>query len=69
MVQVSLVGYASAGAFLGVAYFDLYYALITVVVLTKMVLLSDKAASKATPAIGPAKAASAPRDAVTQRTT
>jgi probable O-glycosylation ligase (exosortase A-associated) len=69
MVQVSLVGYASAGAFLGVAYFDLYYALITVVVLTKMVLLSDKAARKATPAVGPAKAAPAPRDAVTQRTT
>jgi hypothetical protein len=34
-----------------------------------MVLLSDKAARKATHAIGPAKAAPAPRDAVTQRTT
>ena len=28
MVQVSLVGYASAGAFLGLAYFDFYYTLI-----------------------------------------
>ena len=27
MVQVSLVGYASAGAFLGLAYFDFYYTL------------------------------------------
>ena len=31
MVQVSLVGYASAGAFLGLAYFDYYYTLIALV--------------------------------------
>ena len=68
MVQVSLVGYATVGAFLGVAYFDLYYALITVVVLTKVVLLSDKAARKATRTFGPAKTAPAPHGAVTQRT-
>ena len=68
MVQVSLVGYATAGAFLGVAYFDLYYALITVVVLTKMVMLSDKAARKAATVIGPAGTAPTPRGAVTQRT-
>jgi hypothetical protein len=47
MVQVSLVGYAIAGAFLGVAYFDLYYALITVVVLSKIVLVAEMSASKA----------------------
>ena len=47
MVQVSMVGYAAAGAFLGVAYFDLYYALITVVVLTKIVLISEQATPKA----------------------
>lgn len=44
MVQVSLVGYASAGAFLGLANFDLYYTLIAVVVLCKTVLVSRQAA-------------------------
>ena len=43
MVQVSLVGYASAGAFLGLAYFDYYYALIALVVLCKTVLISSNA--------------------------
>lgn len=41
MVQVSLIGYASAGAFLGLAYFDFYYTLIAVVVLCKRVLKSQ----------------------------
>ena len=43
MVQVSLVGYASAGAFLGLAYFDFYYTLVAVVVLTKTVLVAQDA--------------------------
>ena len=43
MVQVSLVGYASAGAFLGLAYFDLYYDLIAVIVLCRTVIASQKA--------------------------
>ena len=43
MVQVSLVGYASAGAFLGLAYFDYYYTLIALVVLCKSVLISSNA--------------------------
>ncbi|HUG79358.1 MAG TPA: putative O-glycosylation ligase, exosortase A system-associated [Burkholderiales bacterium] len=43
MVQVSIVGYASAGAFLGLAYFDLYYTLVAVVVLCKMVLMKQDA--------------------------
>ena len=47
MMQVSLVGYATAGAFLGVAYFDLYYVLITVVVLTKLILSSEMATENA----------------------
>ena len=47
MVQVSLVGYATAGAFLGLAYFDLYYTLVAVVVLCKMVLVSHDAPSVA----------------------
>ncbi len=37
MLQVSLVGYASAGAFLGLAYFDLYYNLIALIVLAKVI--------------------------------
>jgi probable O-glycosylation ligase (exosortase A-associated) len=35
MVQASLVGYAVSGAFLGLAYFDLVYHLISLVVLTR----------------------------------
>ena len=38
MLQVSLVAYASSGAFLGLAYFDLYYHLIAIVVLCKVVV-------------------------------
>jgi probable O-glycosylation ligase (exosortase A-associated) len=43
MVQVSIIGYASAGAFLGLAYFDLYYDLIAVVVLCKVLVGSQRA--------------------------
>ena len=50
MIQVSLVGYASAGAFLGLAYFDYYYTLIAIVVLCKTVLISDIASQAAEPA-------------------
>jgi len=49
MVQVSLVGYASAGAFLGLANFDLYYTLIAVVVLCKTVLVARQAARNVDP--------------------
>jgi O-antigen ligase len=38
MTQVSLIGYATAGAFLGLAYFDLPYHLIVIIVLAKVVL-------------------------------
>jgi len=38
MIQVSLVGYASAGAFLGLAYFDFYYTLVALVVLCATVM-------------------------------
>ena len=50
MVQVSLVGYASAGAFLGLANFDLYYTLIAVLVLCKTVLVTRQAAREIDPA-------------------
>jgi probable O-glycosylation ligase (exosortase A-associated) len=35
MVQVSLAGYAVGGAFLGLAYFDLYYNLVAFIVLAR----------------------------------
>ncbi len=36
MIQVSMIGYATAGAFLGLAYFDLYYHLVAISVMTWM---------------------------------
>jgi probable O-glycosylation ligase (exosortase A-associated) len=50
MTQVSLVGYAVGGAFLGLAYFDLYYNLVGIVILAKTMVgehLRRKAASTA----------------------
>ena len=41
MLQVSLVGYAVSGAFLGLAYFDLYYDLIALMVICKILLLEE----------------------------
>jgi len=38
MAQVSMIGYAAAGAFLGLAYFDLYYTLIAIMVMCSMIL-------------------------------
>jgi probable O-glycosylation ligase (exosortase A-associated) len=37
MIQVSMIGYAGSGAFLGLAYFDLYYTLIAIMVICKLV--------------------------------
>lgn len=39
MLQVSLIGYAVSGAFLGLAYFDLYYHLVAMMVLTKVLVM------------------------------
>ncbi|MBI3344778.1 MAG: putative O-glycosylation ligase, exosortase A system-associated [Gammaproteobacteria bacterium] len=47
MTQVSMVGYAAGGAFLGLAYFDLYYHLICIMVLSKVILLGEQAGQKA----------------------
>ena len=55
MIQVSLVGYATAGAFLGLAYFDYYYTLIALVVLCKTILVSDAARRAAEPAVSVAE--------------
>lgn len=38
MVQASLVAYAAGGTFLGLAYFDLFYHLVAVVVIAKLLL-------------------------------
>ena len=35
MLQVSLIGYATGGAFLGLAYFDLYYHLVALMIITR----------------------------------
>lgn len=45
MIQVSMVGYMSAGAFLGLSYFDYIYHLIAVVVVTYALI--EKAAAEA----------------------
>jgi len=42
MVQVSIVGYAASGAFLGLAYFDLYYHLIAIVAILKALLIKHQ---------------------------
>jgi probable O-glycosylation ligase (exosortase A-associated) len=49
MSQVSLVGFLVAGAFLGLAYFDLIYTIISIIVATKV--LVDKELSAARPAL------------------
>jgi len=38
MVQASMVGYAVGGAFLGLAYFDLYYTLVAILVCTQQIV-------------------------------
>lgn len=38
MIQVSLIGYMSAGAFLGLQYFDLFYHLVVIIVMTRLVV-------------------------------
>jgi probable O-glycosylation ligase (exosortase A-associated) len=60
MVQVSLVGYASAGAFLGLAYFDFYYNLIAIVIVCKTLLLQHLAAKAPAPAARNGLSARAP---------
>jgi probable O-glycosylation ligase (exosortase A-associated) len=42
MIQVSLTGYMSAGAFLGLAYFDYFYHLVAIVVVVHHLLVTAK---------------------------
>lgn len=39
MIQVSMIGYAVGGAFLGLSYFDLYYHLIALLVVTRAIVV------------------------------
>lgn len=42
MCQVSIIGYAVAGAFLTLAYYDLYYSIIVLLVSLEKLLLQNK---------------------------
>ncbi len=42
MLQVSLLGYGASGAFLGLAYFDLYYHYIAIIVILKAMLVKHQ---------------------------
>ncbi len=46
MLQVSLLGYAASGAFLGLAYFDLYYHIIALVVICGILLKKQQDAHR-----------------------
>tara|TARA_B100001939_G_scaffold348054_1_gene372317 strand:+ start:10400 stop:11731 length:1332 start_codon:yes stop_codon:yes gene_type:complete len=48
MIQISMVGYASAGAFVNLATFDLYYHLVAIMVMTRVVMAREMAAEAAT---------------------
>ncbi|MGZ8215956.1 putative O-glycosylation ligase, exosortase A system-associated [Methylomagnum sp.] len=64
MIQVSLVGYVVSGAFLGMGYFDLYYALVAIVVMSGYVLRQHVAEARAGVSPSPPPSALAP---LTQR--
>jgi probable O-glycosylation ligase (exosortase A-associated) len=59
MTQVSLVAYASAGAFLGMGYFDYAYNLVLIVVVCQAILASRAAVAAAAPAAAPQEQAPA----------
>lgn len=61
MVQVSLIAYLAAGAFLGMAYFDYYYNLVLIVVVGRTLLREREAATKV------ATTSALPRNAVSVR--
>lgn len=57
MSQTTMIGYFVAGAFLGLAYFDLYYHVVMIIVITKVILLqAEKSGSGDTKAIQPSSA-------------
>jgi probable O-glycosylation ligase (exosortase A-associated) len=56
MVQVSLVGYMVGGAFLGLAYFDLFYHLVAILLLLSYDVNAKLAAAAASNPLAPARA-------------
>ncbi|MDJ0710576.1 MAG: putative O-glycosylation ligase, exosortase A system-associated [Woeseiaceae bacterium] len=53
MLQVSLVGYATGGAFLGLAYYDLYYNLVAVVIVLQHHVREKLAQEESRPVVAP----------------
>jgi putative inorganic carbon (HCO3(-)) transporter len=53
MIQVSMIGYAAGGAFLGLAYFDYYYHLIAMVVITWILVFKPDFYTAIAPKAGP----------------
>ncbi|MEO1766707.1 putative O-glycosylation ligase, exosortase A system-associated [Thiobacter aerophilum] len=51
MGQVTMMAYYAAGAFLGLSYFDLYYHVLMLVILAKVVLLQEERATQAVAAV------------------
>ena len=51
MIQVSMIGYAASGAFLGLAYFDLYYTLIAIMVVCQRTSMEELARLDGVPEI------------------
>lgn len=52
MIQVSLVGYATGGAFLGLAYYDLFYHMVAIMAITRHLVNQAIAAQPATERAG-----------------
>jgi hypothetical protein len=50
MCQVALVGYAVSGTFLSLAYFDLYYDIVVILVCLEKILLPSKRTAPIRPA-------------------
>jgi len=57
MIQVCLIGYAVGGIFLGLAYFDLYYHLVMIAVVTQAIVIRETTAE---PSPSPSKPAAQP---------
>jgi probable O-glycosylation ligase (exosortase A-associated) len=60
MGQVSLLAYFSAGAFLNLAFFDLYYLIVSLAVLLREVVRGEQVGKHATPPPFPVKKAEVP---------
>ncbi len=61
MTQVGLVGYFTAGAFLGLSYFDLYYHFLMILVLARLLVEQSSAAHKAVARPAPARKVAVPK--------